>query len=199
MKHLLSLVFYFSIILSQKVYINSATIEELKSLPLSENQIADVYDFILFQGPATDIYDLTKIPSIGAKDIELLKPLLSIKDIKNTKRIASRISDRYRKVENWTSEEGANEGLVEVWLDRLAEPKNINSATWNDLMALQNVSPVDAVAVMKRIDEGKITYPKALRGAIGLSYWENAESVKFGNFLASKGVAEIGPRLKKNK
>ena len=29
--------------------------------------------------------------------------------------------------------------------------------------------------------------------------WENAESVKFGNFLASKGVAEIGPRLKKNK
>ena len=38
-------------------------------------------------------------------------------------------------------------------------------------------------------------------GAIhGLSEgWGNAESVKFGNFLASKGVAEIGPRLKKNK
>ena len=29
--------------------------------------------------------------------------------------------------------------------------------------------------------------------------WEYAVSVKFGNFLASKGVAEIGPRLKKNK
>jgi sugar/nucleoside kinase (ribokinase family) len=29
--------------------------------------------------------------------------------------------------------------------------------------------------------------------------WDNTESVKFGNFLASKGVAEIGPRLKKNK
>ena len=29
--------------------------------------------------------------------------------------------------------------------------------------------------------------------------WENAVSVEFGNFLASKGVAEIGPRLKKNK
>ena len=38
-------------------------------------------------------------------------------------------------------------------------------------MALQNVSPVDAVAVIKRIEEGEITYPKALRGAIGLSYW----------------------------
>ena len=29
--------------------------------------------------------------------------------------------------------------------------------------------------------------------------WENNESAKFGNFLASKGVAEIGPSLKKNK
>lgn len=29
--------------------------------------------------------------------------------------------------------------------------------------------------------------------------WENVESVKFGNFLASKGVTEIGPRLKKDK
>ena len=179
MKHLLSLIFCFSIIFSQKVFINSATIEELKSLPLSENQIADVYDFILFQGPVSDIYDLIKISSIDAKDIDSLKSLVSIKDNKNINIRASRISDRYRKVENWTSEEGANEGLVEVWLDRLAEPKNINSATWNDLMALQNVSPVDAVAVMKRIDEGKITYPKALRGAIGLSYWGYRNMVDF--------------------
>ena len=179
MKHLLSLIFCFSFIFSQKVFINSATIEELKILPLSENQIADVYDFILFQGPVSDIYDLIKISSLDAKDIESLKSLVSIKDNKNINIRASRISDRYRKVENWTSEEGANEGLVEVWLDRLAEPKNINSATWNDLMALQNVSPVDAVAVMKRIDEGKITYPKALRGAIGLSYWGYRNMVDF--------------------
>jgi sugar/nucleoside kinase (ribokinase family) len=29
--------------------------------------------------------------------------------------------------------------------------------------------------------------------------WENDKSARFGNFLASKGVVEIGPRLKKNK
>ena len=78
MKHLLSLIFCFSFIFSQKVFINSATIEELKSLPLSENQIADVYDFILFQGPVSDIYDLTKISSLNAKDIESLKSLVCL-------------------------------------------------------------------------------------------------------------------------
>ena len=139
MKQLLSLIFCFSFIFCQKVFINSATIEELKSLPLSENQIADVYDFILFQGPVSDIYDLIKISSLDAKDIESLKSLVSIKDNKNINVGASRISDRYRKVENWTSEEGANEGLVEVWLDRLAEPKNINSA--NFFGSLNNTKP----------------------------------------------------------
>ena len=177
-----SLFFYvlsFTFLFCQKIPINSASIEDLRSLPLSENQIADLYDFVLFQGPINDIYDLAKISSLESENINALKSLISIKSNDTSKKNVSRISDRYRKVENWTSEEGANEGLVEVWLDRLAEPKNINTATWNDLMALQNVSPVDAVAVMKRIEESKITYPKALRGAIGLSYWGYRNMVDF--------------------
>ena len=173
------LFFMTTIILAQKVSINSATLEDIKTLPLSDRQAANVHEFILFQGPIENIYELGKIDNIQPGDINSLKPLISVgikKDISST---VSRLSDRYRKVENWTSEEGANEGLVEVWLDRLAEPKNINTATWNDLMALQNVSPVDAVAVMKRIKEGEITYPKALRGAIGLSYWGYRNMVDF--------------------
>jgi len=173
------LLFMTSIILAQKMPINSATLEDIKTLPLSEQQASSVHEFILFQGPIENIYELGKVNNIQPGDINSLKPLISVgikKDINST---VSRLSDRYRKVENWTSEEGANEGLVEVWLDRLAEPKNINTATWNDLMALQNVSPVDAVAVMKRIEEGEITYPKALRGAIGLSYWGYRNMVDF--------------------
>ena len=173
------LLFMTTIILAQKVPINSATLEDIKTLPLSEQQASSVHEFILFQGPIENIYELGKVDNIQPGDINSLKPLISVgikKDINST---VSRLSDRYRKVENWTSEEGANEGLVEVWLDRLAEPKNINTATWNDLMALQNVSPVDAVAVMKRIEEGEITYPKALRGAIGLSYWGYRNMVDF--------------------
>mgnify|MGYP006159491357 CR=1 FL=1 len=155
---------------AQKVLINNADYKALESLPLSNQQLISLHDFIVFQGPVNQFYDLKNIKNFTAKTLNDLKPLISL-EIENDNKTNSKLFDRYQKVENWTSEEGANEGLVEVWLDRLAEPKNINKATWNDLMALQNVSPVDAVAVMKRIKEGPITYPKALRGAIGLSYW----------------------------
>ena len=174
------LIIMMSIVFAQKVSINNATLDQVKALPLTEDQALSVYDYILFQGPIENIYELGKIENIEPENIQALKPLISISMKYDTTSVpVSRLSDRYRKVENWTSEEGANEGLVEVWLDRLAEPKNINKATWNDLMALQNVSPVDAAAVIKRIKEGEITYPKALRGAIGLSYWGYRNMVDF--------------------
>ena len=171
--------FIFTICFAQKIAINSASFEEIRSLPLTDSQSESLYEFVLYHGPIENIYDLNKVDALGLEDIQNLKELVNFNIQYESNVIGSRLSDRYRKVENWTSEEGANEGLVEVWLDRLAEPKNINSATWNDLMALQNVSPVDAVAVMKRIDEGEITYPKALRGAIGLSYWGYRNMVDF--------------------
>ena len=173
------LCFIFTICFAQKIAINSASFEEIRSLPLTDSQSESLYEFVLYHGPIENIYDLNKVDALGLEDIQNLKELVNFNIQYESNVIGSRLSDRYRKVENWTSEEGANEGLVEVWLDRLAEPKNINSATWNDLMALQNVSPVDAVAVMKRIDEGEITYPKALRGAIGLSYWGYRNMVDF--------------------
>ena len=173
------LCFIFTICFAQKIAINSASFEEIRSLPLTDSQLESLYEFVLYHGPIENIYDLNKVDALGLEDIQNLKELVNFNIQYESNVIGSRLSDRYRKVENWTSEEGANEGMVEVWLDRLAEPKNINSATWNDLMALQNVSPVDAVAVMKRIDEGEITYPKALRGAIGLSYWGYRNMVDF--------------------
>ena len=173
------LCFIFTICFAQKIAINSASFEEIRSLPLTDSQSESLYEFVLYHGPIENIYDLNKVDALGLEDIQNLKELVNFNIQYESNVIGSRLSDRYRKVENWTSEEGANEGLVEVWLDRLAEPKNINSATWNDLMALQNVSPVDAVAVMKRIDEGEITYPKALRGAIVLSYWGYRNMVDF--------------------
>ena len=102
MKFFFCILFFISCVFGQKIYINSADYEELKSLPLSQDKVSDLYDFIMFQGPLNSIYDLKKIQSFDAKDIDLLKPLISMRAINNSGSKVSRISDRYRKVENWT-------------------------------------------------------------------------------------------------
>ncbi len=178
MRKFLILVFLVAAVGAQPLLLNSATPEEIASLPLTKEQADDLYLFVKFQGPVTSIYDLGRIPGFDSATLEELKPLVSL-ELEKKKVFASRLQDSYRKVENWTAEEGANEGLIELWLDRLAEPINVNNATYDDLMALQNVSPVDAVAVLKRQQEGSIDYPRALRGAIGLSYWGYRNMVDF--------------------
>ena len=180
------LTFIISIIIGQQsiVPINSASLEQIQTLPIKEKEAKDLFELVQFQGPLTSIYELGSIEGISPAKIKQLRPLISLERT-DKYQSNSRLVDQYRRVENWTSEEGANEGLVEVWLDRLAEPKNINQATWNDLMALQNISPVDAVAVIKRIKESPITYPRALRGAVGLSYWGYRNMVDFFTYDSS--------------
>ena len=68
------LLFMTSIILAQKMPINSATLEDIKTLPLSEQQASSIHEFILFQGPIENIYELGKVNNIQPGDINSLKP-----------------------------------------------------------------------------------------------------------------------------
>lgn len=150
--------------------INNVTLEQIQQLPISSEQAQALYDRIYYQGPFLSIYEMGLVPGIDDLTLEHLKPMVVVHPlaVQNEK---SRLQDTYRKVEQWSSLEGANEGLIEVWLDRLAEPIDVNRATYDDLTALQNVSPIDAVAVLKLQDEIHIGSARALRSAIGLSYY----------------------------
>ncbi|NQU66958.1 MAG: hypothetical protein HQ510_03360 [Candidatus Marinimicrobia bacterium] len=154
---------------TKKLALNSATLDELYDLPISPQLAELLYDYVVYQGPVTNIYDLMILPQMTSESLAILKEYTSTNEVKSVG--ANRFQEFSRKVESFTGTEGVNEGLVEMWLDRLAEPVNINEATYDDLIALQNVSPVDAVAVLRRIDEGSISYQRALRGALGLSYY----------------------------
>ena len=116
MQRLLLLLLLASCLVAQPVLLNSATAEHLATLPLTEEQVDDLYLFVKFQGPVTSIYDLGRIPGFDSATIEKLKPLVSL-ELPPKKVFASRLQDSYRRVEDWTSEEGANEGLIELWLD----------------------------------------------------------------------------------
>ena len=58
MKFFFCILFFISCAFGQKIYINSADYEELKSLPLSQDKVSDLYDYIMFQGPLNTCYDI---------------------------------------------------------------------------------------------------------------------------------------------
>ncbi|MCF7824557.1 MAG: helix-hairpin-helix domain-containing protein [Candidatus Marinimicrobia bacterium] len=168
---LLQGVFALSAIAAEQIDINNASLSDLASLPLSVEQVEAVYEYVQYQGPLESIYELVNVKELSNEDFQNLKRALVIKPDENASS-NTRLEDQYRKVENWTSTEGASEGLMELWLERLAEPMNVNTASYEDLVSLQNVSPVDAVAVMKlRAESGSIGSARWLRNAIGLSYY----------------------------
>ncbi len=158
-------------VVAEQIDINNATLTEMQSLPLSEEQIQAVYEYVQYHGPIESIYELVNVKGLGNAGLQSLKTTVVLKPDLSVS-TNTRLEDQYRKVENWTSTEGASEGLVELWLERLAEPMNVNTASYEDLVSLQNVSPVDAVAVLKlRTEVDSIGSARWLRNAIGLSYY----------------------------
>lgn len=152
------------------VDVNNSDLLELSSLPVSDELIATIYERILYQGPLESIYDLAELPGMTDEVFQQLKGMVIIMPVEDAD-TDTRLQDNYRKVEQLSTTEGANEGLVELWLDRLAEPINVNTANYDELVSMQNVSPIDAVAVLKLQDQIEISNQRYLRSAIGLSYY----------------------------
>jgi hypothetical protein len=155
---------------AQVLDINNADVTSIMSLDAREDVKLALMDYIENIGSFETFYDISSLEEVSAEDLLQLKLQISIypKRSKNN----SRLEDNYRKVEQWTSQEGASEGLIELWLDRLAEPININTASYEDIVAFQNVTPVDAAAILKLRKQMKtFRYQRALRNAPGLSYY----------------------------
>jgi len=169
------------------VDINNASLDDLLDLPLNEGQRQAVYEYVQYHGPLESIYELVNVPELEQGDIESLKALLILKPDENAS-TNTRLQDQYRKVEDWTSTEGASEGLMELWLERLAEPINVNTATYDDLVSFQNVSQIDAVAVLKlRAEVDSIGDARWLRNAIGLSYYGYRNLREFVTYSEPEG------------
>ena len=180
-------VFLLTVAFANPVDINNASLSELQDLPLTEGQVTAVYEYVQYHGPLESIYELVNVAELKHSDMEALKPLLILKPDENAS-TNTRLQDQYRKVEDWTSTEGASEGLMELWLERLAEPINVNTATYDDLVSFQNVSQIDAVAVLKlRTEVDSIGSARWLRNAVGLSYYGYRNLREFVTYSEPEG------------
>ncbi len=150
--------------------LNTATGEQLSALPLTSRQQDDILFYLQTRGYFDTIYDLLEIESIDPQTIQKLKPLISVEPPEISDFAAGMERSAY-KLEQWMAAEGNSEGLSELWLDRFFDPMNINKMNYDDLMALPNISPVDAAAVLKQQKRGTIYGTFELQNAPGISYY----------------------------
>ncbi len=150
--------------------INTASWDQLESLPLTGEQIQDIDEYIQTRGYLETIYDLLAIESINADDIRQLKPYIIVEHPQMSAFIAGLVRSAY-KLEQWMATEGNREGLSELWLDRFFDPMNVNEMNYDDLMSLPNLSPIDVTAVLKQQQRGPIKGTFELRNSPGISYW----------------------------
>lgn len=152
--------------------LNRASLEQLRALPLTTAQADAVWQRLLYEGPFQSLYELRDLPEIDAVTLAALRDLVRVDPPRPSEERMRRIEDAYYRIENLGTEEGTNVGLVDEWIDRLLEPLNVNEATLDELMDLQNVSPADAVAIFEQVKrQGGIRSARDLRSVPGLSGW----------------------------
>ncbi|MCX7785598.1 MAG: helix-hairpin-helix domain-containing protein [candidate division WOR-3 bacterium] len=132
--------------------INKASLNEIKQLPISELAAEKIYEYILYYGGLKSIYDLRKIKEISPEKFEELKPLIYISKPKER---GEEYLNLYRIQKSLATEEGTTKTAVEEWQDKLLSPININKAGVDDLIFFENVSLIDAIAVVKHLKLGR--------------------------------------------
>jgi hypothetical protein len=110
---------------SQKINLNSATLEELQILELTDDQIESILDYRSRSGYIHNIYDLLNLTNITINDIHAIRNAVTV-DIPQASTFEKDMARASYKMGKWISNEGSTEGLSEVWLDRFFEPQNIN-------------------------------------------------------------------------
>lgn len=155
-----------------KIDLNTATLEEIKTLPITDEQAEDIYDYRVYISFFRSIYDLRNIASIDQETMLRLRPLVMISYYDDLDEAAQRREEIGYLIERYGSYEGEQEGLADFWEDYLMTPQNINRLTYSDILNMPNVSPLDAAAIIRRRELGEtITDYRDLRNTMGISYY----------------------------
>lgn len=148
--------------------INRASRAEIGQLPVDSLTADRIYEFLQLYGRFNSIYDLLKVPGITPEKLDELKPVIYIRPRSWEERATENVQRIQRRL---AAEDSPGRAVVEEWQDLLLDPLNINRATVDELLLLENVSLVDAVAVVKFIQQGgRITSRRDLASQVpGLS------------------------------
>ena len=160
------------VLLAIKIDLNTATLKELKTLPISSEQAEDIMDHRDYISIFKSIYELREIESIDQVTLNKIKPLVTVSHYDDQDETAQRREEIYYLIERLGSNEGLQEGMSDVWEDYLMTPRNINKLNFSDILNLPNASPIDVAAILNRVSFGdSISSYSDLRKSPGISYY----------------------------
>lgn len=158
-----------SLAFSLVVDINSASLDEIWKLPISQEDAYAIYEYRERHGYFESVYAIRKIPEIDGEEFELIKPLIKIIVPKKKREIFISIAKLQDRL---AAEERPSYGAIDEWEDLLIHPMNINKAGIDEILLLDRVSLVDAASVLRyRKERGDIKNRRTLRKVKGLSYY----------------------------
>jgi len=173
-----------------KIDLNSASLEEIQQLPLTEEQAIAIYEYRESISFFNSIYDLKNIKLIDQKTFLNIKPLVIINKVTSDDIISERREDLAYFLEQLASNEGYREGMSDEWEDYLISPLNINKLTFRELKNFPNVNTQDALAISRRVSGGDtISTYRDLRSTEGISFYaaRNLKNyVKYTDKLTNK-------------
>jgi DNA uptake protein ComE-like DNA-binding protein len=157
--------------------LNRATRPALIALPLPAAVADAIIDHRTYVAWFTSAWDLFEVKGMTPELFASIRDRVRVDPVFEVQR--RELDDEERRtgelnalVQRLLSEEGASEGLVDSYVDQIRDPRDVNGLDYFDLVTYQNVSPVDAAAILReRQVAGRIENARQLRAAPGLSYW----------------------------
>ncbi|MAV65250.1 MAG: hypothetical protein CMG00_08685 [Candidatus Marinimicrobia bacterium] len=188
MKFLIIILSVYIVLANEKININNSSNSDIKKLPISNDKAEAIIDYLDYVGQIDNIYQLLEAENINSLDIKKLKQYVEVSPLPISDFVKNQKMSSY-KLEYWFSSEGSQENLSDMWLDRFFTPKNINDMSYDEIYALPNVSPIDAVGIMKQKDRGLIKGTFELKNSPGLSRYGYKNILDFVRFEepSSKG------------
>jgi DNA uptake protein ComE-like DNA-binding protein len=152
--------------------LNVMTPDQVRTLPISEGAVNAIVDYLENVGPFAHIYEVAALPAVTTEDLIALKKVVRVVPPIGEETEITRLNAIYYRFRQWTRQEGTNEAIVETWMELAKSPINVNTASYDDLVNLQNVSPQDALAIVEARERGgRIQDRRNLRNVPGLSSW----------------------------
>jgi len=173
--------------------LNNASYEDILKLPVTPEIAELLYKRIMFKGDFKSVYELKEIEGIDQKLLNKLKPLVRIEPFRPRTSLEENVEEMYYRLERWSGDEGVNDALIDLWIERSLRPLNVNKVDYEDLINLQNVSPIDATAIVNYRNEiGEIQNTRDLRNIPGLSYYGYRNARNFLGFGDPKKMDAVG-------